>query len=121
MYYVKLYVRAIVVMLVIAIVALFGVGILTYLFKWQADKVMIGIIVAYILSGVAGGVCLRKEEQKGCRKRLIESLKIATAYIFLLSIFSCFIFQIPFEFSRRFLLIWLLMVSSTFVGMCLKR
>jgi len=120
MYKIKKYMIAISVMLVVSIVSLFVVSTFTYLFKWQANKAMIGIIVTYVLAGFAGGICLRNETQIGYRRRLIEALIIGTAYMLLLLLLSCFIFQIPFRFSIQFLMIWLLIVLSSFVAMSLK-
>ena len=120
MYKIKKYMIAISVMLVVSIVSLFVVSTFTYLFKWQANKAMIGIIFTYVLAGFAGGICLRNETQIGDRRRLIEALIIGTAYMLLLLLLSCFVFQIPFRFSIRFLMIWLLIVSSSFVAMSLK-
>ena len=117
---VKKYCIAIGVMLVVSIVSLLVLSTLTYLFKWQADKAMIGIIVTYVLAGFAGGICLRNEIQIGDRRRLIEALIIGTAYMLLLLLLSCFIFQIPFRFSIQLIMIWLLIVLSSFVAMSLK-
>lgn len=120
MYKIKKYMIAISVMLVVSIVSLLVLSTLTYLFKWQADKAMIGIIVTYVLAGFAGGICLRNETQIACRRKLIEPFIVATAYMLLLLLLSCFIFQIPFRFSIQFLMIWLLIVLSSFVAMRLK-
>ena len=117
---VKKYCIAIGVMLVVSIVSLLVLSTCTYLFKWQANKAMIGIIVTYVLAGFAGGICLRNETQIGDRRRLIEALIIGTAYMLLLLLLSCFIFQIPFRFSIQLIMIWLLIVLSSFVAMSLK-
>lgn len=119
------YVIAIGMMIATSVVSLVVVSVLAYWFKWQADKAMVGIIVTYVLVGFAGGKCLNKRAKERGRKtafkKMEESLFLAT--VFMLFVIACASWglQIPFEFSRRFLLIWLLLISSVFVGMCMKR
>lgn len=120
MHRVKRYIISLSIMMIVAMVSLLIVSILTYLFKWQSDKAMIGIIVTYVFAGFAGGICLRREKQMGHRRKLIESLIIGTAYMLLLLLLSCFVFQIPFQFSIRFLMIWLLIVFTAFVAVSMK-
>lgn len=115
MYKVKKYVISLCIMMIVATVFLLIVSALTYMFKWQADKAVIGIIITYVLAGFAGGISLRKE------RKIIGALGLGTMFMLLLVICSRIGFQIPFEFSVRVIRIWLLITSSTFVGMCLKR
>lgn len=122
MYNVKKYIMAIIVMVAIASVALLMLGTLTYFYKWQADKAMIGIIVTYVLTGFFGGFTLsRLEKREYGRKKGIETLVLGTLFVLLLTLGSSFGFQIPFSFSSRFVLIWLLVICSIFGGMCVKR
>lgn len=121
MYKVKRYIIAIGMMLITSVVSLLVVSTFTYLFKWQADKAMIGIFVTYVLAGFIGGFCLRKGKRGEIRRKVIESLILANIFTFLLILFSYIIFQIPFELSSRFLLIWMLIVCSSFGGTCCKR
>ena len=112
---VKKYVVSLFVMMIVSIVLLVIVSTLTYLLKWQADKAMIGIIVTYIFVAFSGGISI-----KGKRK-ILSAVMLGTLYVLLLVGVAYMGFQIPFTFSKRFLLIWLLVVCSTYVGMCVKR
>ena len=119
------YVIAIGIMIATSMVSLVVVSVLTYWFKWQADKAMIGIIITYVLAGFAGGNYLSKRMKEECRKsvfkKIAESTFLATIFI-LFSIVGAYVgFQILFVFSRRFLLVWLLIICSSFVAMCMKR
>ena len=109
------YIAAIVVMLFTTVVALGVVSILTYMFKWQADRAMIGIVATYVLAGFAGGIFLI-----GKRKALGPVI-LGTVYMLFMLAFSHMGFHITFKFSKRFVLIWLLVVSSAYVGRCIKR
>jgi len=121
MYKVKKYIVTICIMIIAAIVSLLVVSVLTYLFKWQSDKAMAGIVITYILSGLAGGFYLRNEGAMEIRKNVIEAVLLSTLFIFSLIIFSSLVFKIPFGFSVRFLLIWLLVTCSLFGGMCVVK
>lgn len=112
---VKKYAISLSVMIVVSIVSIVIVSTLTYLLKWQADKAMIGIIVTYVVTGFSGGVC------HGGKRKILSALLMGTIFVLLLAALAYLGFQIPFELSKRFLLIWLLIVCSTFVGMCMKR
>ena len=114
MFKVKRYLIAISIMLLTSVVFLFVLSILTYMFKWQADKAMIGIIVTYILAGVVGGVCIKTE------RRVRTAVGLGTIFLAILVLCSSIGFQIPFEFSGRLILIWLLIISSSFIGQCLR-
>lgn len=115
MYKIKKYIIAISSMLITSVISLLVLSILTYLFKWQADKAMIGIIITYILAGVVGGVCIKTE------RRVRAAVGLGTLFFAILVLCSSIGFQIPFEFSSKFMLIWLLIISSSFIGMCCKR
>ncbi|MBQ8519395.1 MAG: hypothetical protein IJ455_07345 [Agathobacter sp.] len=117
------FVIAIIIMLIVSVMSLLVVTVLTYLFKWQADKAMIGIIVTYILAGFAGGMSLKwvapKEyhgEKTMGRKKGLEAWILANSFMLILLCVSIFVAQSPFEFSGRFLMIWSLLISSTFLG-----
>ena len=112
---IKKYIFAISIMLITSVASLFVLSLFTYAFKWQADKAMIGIIITYVLAGVVGGVCVKTE------RRVRAAVGVGTLFVAVLVICAGIGFQIPFEFSMRFVLIWLLIVSSSFIGMCCKR
>ena len=121
---IKKNIAAIVIMLVISIVMLFIVTTLTYVFKWQADKAMIGIVVTYMLAGLSGGICLRcfwkkeyvTEQKNEIAKKAVEALILSTVYLVLLLTISVFGLQISFDISGRFFMIWLLLFGATFLG-----
>ena len=124
MYHVKKYVIATSIMLVTSVVSLLLVSILAYVFKWQADKAMVGIIVTYILAGFAGGFGMRwvksmeygKDNLMRVRDKTIEALFLSSIFMLLLAVFSVLRFQNTFVFSGRFLMIWGLVASSAFFG-----
>ena len=102
-------------MLAMTVISLLVVSALVYLFKWQADKAMIGIIATYIVVGFCGGICLR------CKRKIMGAIVLGTSYMFLLVVCAYMGFRISFEFSGRCLLIWLLIICSSFGGMCMKK
>jgi len=124
MHRLKNYIVAIGVMIVTAMVSLLAVSTLTYLFKWQADKAMIGIIVTYILVGFAGGFVFKRvskkqnaEERKvGVLQKVLEVFSLSSVFMLLMIVLSTFVLQNPFEISGRLLMIWGLMTSSCFLG-----
>lgn len=121
---IKKYMVAIILMLLLSVVMLFIVTTLTYVCEWQADKAMIGIVVTYILTGLAGGICLRffgkkeyvAEPKNGIRRKAIEALILSNVFFALLLMLSVFGLQISFAFSGRFFMIWLLFLGTTFLG-----
>lgn len=118
---IRSFIISIIVMVLSTTLSLFVVSMFTYFLKWQSDKAMVGIIVTYIIAGFAGGFCLSRGGKIGIQRKMIEAWLLGTIFMFLLLLFSYFIFQIPFELSSRFLLIWLLIVCSSFGGICCKR
>ncbi len=121
---IKKYIVAIVFMLVISIAMLLIVATLTYAFKWQADKAMIGIVVTYILAGLAGGICLRcygkkeyvVEQKNKIAKKAAEALILSNVYLLLLLMLSVWGLQISFGFTGRFFMIGGLLMGATFLG-----
>ena len=71
-------------MIATSMVSLAVVSVLTYWFKWQADKAMIGIVVTYILTGVAGGFSIAYGEKKETWKTVLEILLVYVIFILLL-------------------------------------
>jgi hypothetical protein len=121
---IKKYIIAIVVMSMVSIAMLFIVATLTYGFKWQADKAMLGIILTYIFAGLTGGICLgyyRKkeyvvEQKRKITKKFVEALILSNSFLLLLLAISVLGLQIPMGFSGRFFMIWLLLMGATFLG-----
>ena len=121
MYKVKKYIVTLSVMLIASVVALLVVSTLTYIFKWQADKAMIGIIITYVLVGFAGGVSFRKNEKEKMVKKILESFIVTIFFVIVTTMISMLVTQNPFVFSSRSILILLLITSSVLCGMCVKR
>ena len=117
---IKKYAISLVVMMMTVIVSLLIVSTLTYIFKWQADKAMIGIIITYVLGGFVGGVSFRKSEKEKLVKQILESFMIAIFFVIVATMISVLVMQNPFVFSSRSILILLLITSSVLCGMCVK-
>lgn len=114
---VKQYVLVILVMSLVAIISLVLVSGLTYLFKWQADKAMIGIIFTYIVAGFAGGQVKRRlSEKSDVKKRLLEGVWIGTLFALILVVLSLFLTDDSFAISKRFFMIWFLLMGSSCIG-----
>ena len=121
---IKKYLLAIVIMSMITVAMLFIVTTFTYAFKWQANQAMIGIVVTYIFAGLAGGICLRcfwkkeyvAEQKNEIAKKAVEALILSTVFLLFLLLISILGLQIPFGFSGRFFMIWLLLFGATFLG-----
>lgn len=118
---IRKYILTVGVMLIVAFIMLFVVSILTYIFKWQADKVRIGIIITYVFAGFVGGYFSYKEERSGVTKMLLEAMTISFLFIFLLLIASMIIQQSVFYLSKQSLLIFALIVSSVYWGNFVRR
>ena len=124
MYRIKKYSIAIGAMIGMTLVSLLIVSTLTYLFKWQADKAMIGIIVTYILVGFAGGFVFKwvsrkqnaDEKKVGVLQKALEAFSLSSVFMLLMIVLSTFVIQNPLEISGRLLMIWGLMTSSCFLG-----
>lgn len=84
MYKVKKYIISLGIMMLVAIVSLLIVSTLTYIFKWQEDKATIGIVVTYILTGVAGGFSIACAEKQETWKTVLEILLVYVMFIMLL-------------------------------------
>jgi len=121
--------KCIVVMGVVSIVGLLILSTLTYLFKWQADKAMIGITCSYIMAGFLGGLYLmssyryagKKEEivhvqQIGIGMKMFEAIIASTIFMIILLLLSFFVLGKSFQISGRFFVIWMLLAGSCSLG-----
>lgn len=117
MYKMKRYITALAVMMVTAIVSLLIVSTLTYLFKWHADKAMVGIIVTYIFAGFIGGLFLGRDGERTIRKNILEAGILSFVFLLFLVLCSNFGLHIPFELTTRVFLIWMLIACGAFGGM----
>lgn len=113
----KKYIIPILIMSVVSILMLLAVSVLAYIYKWQADKALIGITGTYILAGLAGGLGLRRVSfTKDMGKKLLEGILLGSSFMILSVVASVFITDISPEVSGRFLLIWMLITGSASLG-----
>lgn len=113
----KKYIIPILIMSVVSILMLLAVSVLAYIYKWQADKALIGITGTYILAGLAGGLGLRRVSSiKDMSRKLLESILLGIIFMVLLIIFSLIMTDNAFQISGRFLLIWMLITGSASLG-----
>ena len=108
----------IIIMFFVSAVSLFIVSILSYLYKWQADKALIGITVTYIFAGFAGGFTQRllEKSEKGMGRKMIEAILLSVLFMLLLLLLSFFVIQNPFVLSSRFFMIFMLLTGSASLG-----
>ena len=124
---IKSFVISIIIMLIISVLSLLLVSVFTYLFKWQADKAMIGIMVTYALAGFAGGYFLGMEKSNQqmqtnkMGKNAMESLILSLSFMCLLILCSVLVYDMSFVLSERFFISGLLVFSSSFLSGCIKR
>lgn len=117
MQFVKKYIIPLIIMSLVSILMLLVVSLLAYLYKWQADKALIGITVTYILAGMAGGAGLKKSSvTKDIGKKLFEGILLGTIFMILLIVISFVITNNGFQISGRFLMIWMLIIGSASIG-----
>jgi len=107
-----------VLMLLISVACLLVVSALTYIYKWQADKALMGITITYILTGFLGGLVQKilEKENKNIGRKMIEGILVSSVFIGMLLLVSAMVFQQPFNVTSRFMMIWMLLVGSTCLG-----
>ena len=119
---VRIFVITEIIMLLVAISALLVLSTLVYFLKWQSDKAMAGIVVAYVLSGFFGGLSYswmsKKQEngRMGIAKKTAEAVWLSLCFFMMLIFCSLFLKQNILEISVRMLLIGTLFLSSCFLG-----
>lgn len=114
---IRKYSISLLIMCVLAILMLLAVSVLAYIYKWQADKALAGITSTYILTGLIGGLVLKRmSEAKDIGKKLLEGILLGSGFMMLLVLVSMFVTDNSFEISGRFLMIWMLMNGSTGLG-----
>ena len=109
---------AIITMFFVSAISLFAVIILSYIYKWQADKALVGITITYILAGFAGGITQRilEKREKSLGRKMLEGILLSILFMLLLLSLSFFVIQDPFILSSRFLMIFMLLAGSTSLG-----
>lgn len=105
------------VMTVVSMLMLIGVSMLAYIYKWYADKALLGITLTYIIAGFVGGRVLKRlSEVKDMNKKLLESILLGVLAMALLVLFSLLVTDNAFGISSRFLMIWMLITGSASLG-----
>lgn len=120
---VKGIVISIIIMVIVSGISLLIVSAFSYLYKWQADKALVGITVTYILAGYFGGLSLKRQNRKNgisgqmsIAKKMVEAILLGTIFMLLLILLSVFVVQNSFMISSRMLMIWMLLVGSSCLG-----
>jgi len=115
---IRVFLFALIIMVVVSAICLCGVSVLAYRYKWQADKALIGITLTYILAGFIGGLSqkIMNKEQKSIGRKMLDGIVLSTIFMGGLIVLSIYIVQNPFEISSRFLMIWMLLMGSTCLG-----
>lgn len=113
------------VMGIVSIVTLVVLGVLTYILKWQASEAMAGIIFAYIISGLVGGMmqgilnrraAFNLKNSLEVRGRVAGGLLLGTGYMFILLILSIVFTQNMDWDITRLIVLWILLVCSSVLG-----
>ena len=105
------------VMTVVSMLMLIGVSMLAYIYKWYADKALLGITLTYIIAGFVGGRVLKRlSEVKDMNKKLLESILLGVLEMALLVVLSLLVTENEFGISSRFLMIWILITGSASLG-----
>ena len=104
-------------MTIVAILMLLIISVLSYIYKWQADKALVGITLTYIVTGFIGGWTFkRKAQEVDGAKKLIEGICLGSMFMFLLIGSSVVFTENSFGISGRFFMIWMLLVGSSCLG-----
>ena len=105
------------IMVLVAVIMLIGLSVLTYIYKWQADKALMGITITYIVAGFIGGMGQRRlSDTKDMSKKLLEGIFLGLIFIGLLVVVSLLVTDHGWKFSSRFLMIWMLITGSACLG-----
>ena len=114
---------AVLLMVVVAMICLLISSGFTYIYKWQADKAMVGITVTYILTGFVGGYVQRffKNEARGrdvysIGQKMLDGICVGAIFLSFMILISVFVVQNPFVISSRFLMIGMLLIGSACLG-----
>ena len=108
----------IIAMFITSIICIGIVSVVSYIYKWQADKALIGITITYILAGFTGGITQKilNKEKKGIGQKMLEGILTGLIFVGGLVIASILVIQNPLVFSTRFFMIFMLIIGSTCLG-----
>ena len=106
------------IMLVMSFICLGILSVLTYEYKWQADKALVGITLTYILVGFIGGMLQRimNKETKTMGGKMREAILLSAIFLAILVGISTVFLQTPFAISSRIFMICILLTGSTCLG-----
>ena len=113
------------VMGIVAVISLFCLSLLTYYWKWNADKAEIGIILTYILAGFFGGRFLkrcwkRKQEHTEISishgQKIMDAVLLGTVFVVILVFLSMLSCGSAFSVSTRLFVVWFLVMGSACLG-----
>ena len=113
------------VMGIVAVISLFCLSLLTYYWKWTADKAEIGIILTYILAGFFGGRFLkrcwkRKQEHTEISishgQKIMDAVLLGTVFVVILVFLSMLSCRSDFTISTRLFIVWFLVMGSACLG-----
>ena len=112
------YFITIVIMSIVSVLMLLFVSILSYTYKWQADKALIGITITYIVTGFCGGLSqkIMNKDTYSMGKKMLEAIVMSSLFMGILIVLSVYFVQNPLEVTSRFLMIWMLLMGSTCLG-----
>ncbi len=114
---------SVLVMTLVSVICLLVLSVLTYMYKWQADKALMGITVTYILAGFIGGYVQHFLKNKACDReeysigqKMLDGIGVGGIFLFFMILISIFVVQNPFVISSRFLMIGMLLIGSACLG-----
>ena len=105
-------------MFLVSMICLIFVTVLSYNYKWQADKALVGITVTYILAGFSGGLIQRflDKRERSIGQKMLGGILLASFFIGILCVVSFVLGIGPMYISSRFLMILMLLIGSTCLG-----
>lgn len=105
------------IMLLVSVVLLLVLSLLTYIYKWQADKALLGITITYILVGFFGGkIQKRLSQTTDMSRKLVEGIILGIIFIGLLLCISLFVIEKEWSFTSRFFMVGMLITGSVCLG-----
>lgn len=106
-----------VIMVMMSVIMLLVVSTLTFLFRWKADKALLGIIFTYIVVGVIGGKSQKRlSETTRIKEKILEGICLSAYFIGVLVVFSFVLLEKGESFSTRFFMTGILIIGSTCLG-----
>lgn len=102
---------------VCSIILIVLLSVMTYIWKWKADIVLIGITWIYILVGFLGGRCKKRlSDEENIGKKLLEGVMVGSVFAILLFVISVFVLKMDISFNSRSFMILLIIFGSSSLG-----